>query len=197
VSSTSVPPDAERIRAFVALDLDAESTRRIARLSDRLRGSTGAPAATWISPQQVHLTLKFLGDAATPRVAHLSEAVAAVARGTPRLRAAAIRVNGLPTLQHARVVVAAVDDPDGHLEGLAGRIEDLCADLGFARESRAFRPHITLARLKRPCDTRSWLRPDLAAASGDVLPTCLVIYRSVLDAAGARYFPLARFELTG
>lgn len=199
MSSTPISPESEPIRAFVALDLDAASVRRIAHLSVRLREASGAPTATWIPPGNLHLTLKFLGDAPKTRVDALAAAAGGVVRETAPLRPAAIRVDGLPNLEHARVVVAAVADPHGVLEALARRIEDLGQKLGFASEGRAFRPHVTLARLKRPCDARSWLRRELGDVNdlGDVLPTCLVIYRSVLDSGGAQYLALARFEFTG
>jgi RNA 2',3'-cyclic 3'-phosphodiesterase len=197
VTSTPVGPHPERIRAFVALDLDLESTRRLGHLAERLRRSNGAPLATWTPETKMHLTVKFLGDALTAHVTDLAAAVESIVHTTARPRPAAIRIDGLPRSAETRVVIAAVDDPDGALDALARRIEDLGAVFGFARESRAFRPHVTLARLKRPHDTRHWLRPELVDGFGEVRPTCLAVYRSVLDPCGAKYAALARFDFTG
>jgi RNA 2',3'-cyclic 3'-phosphodiesterase len=197
VTSTPVGPHPERIRAFVALDLDLESTRRLGTLAERLRGSNGAPVASWTPEIKMHLTVKFLGDTLTSHVTDLTAAVETMVQTIPRPRPAAIHVDGLPRLAQARVVVADVDDPDGALDALARRIEDLAVDFGFARESRSFRPHVTLARLKCPHDSRHWLRPELVDGIGAVRPTCLAIYRSVLDPGGAQYVSLARFDFTG
>lgn len=194
MTSTPVGPRPERIRAFVALDLDLESARRLGQLAERLRKSNGAPVGTWTPEIKMHLTVKFLGDALTPQVTELAAAVGTIVQATPRPRPAAVRVDGLPRLAETRVVVAALDDPEGRLDALARRIEDLGVVFGFARESRAFRPHVTLARLKRPHDTRHWLRRELDDGIGDVRPTCLTIYRSVLDPGGAQYLPLARYD---
>ena len=71
----------ETLRAFVALELDAPSSRRIGRVSDRLRMGSGAPSATWTPAPKMHVTLKFLGDLALEDVAPLGQALRPIAEG--------------------------------------------------------------------------------------------------------------------
>lgn len=193
MSSPPIAREPEHIRAFVALDLDAASVRELARLSERLQTSRGAPRATWIPPPKIHLTLKFLGDAPTARVSDLANAAGPIVRATPCPRAAAIHVDGLPRTDHAQVIVAAVADPDGALGAIAQRVEEVSVPLGFAPANRPFRPHVTLARIKCPYDARRWLDAEVLTGIGDVRPACLVVYRSVLARDGSQYTPLARF----
>jgi 2'-5' RNA ligase len=74
-------------------------------------------------------------------------------------------------------------------------VDDRFAAHGVAREERAFRPHITLARLRRPHDARRWLHEERARFSGTCVLTSLTLYRSDLGREGAVHTPLARFTL--
>jgi 2'-5' RNA ligase len=92
------------------------------------------------------------------------------------------------------VIVATLSDEAGQLTKLAGLIEAAATGLGFAPEQRSFRPHITLARLKRPSDVAAWLPrppPESPAARFDRL----VLYRSILSRQGPSYTVLAQTAL--
>jgi 2'-5' RNA ligase len=95
--------------------------------------------------------------------------------------------------KRARVVVAELADPEGRIAALARAVALEAEKLGVPLEARAFRPHVTLARLKRPSDVREWL------AHATLEPLRVVfdefcLYQSLLDPAGGRYSVLARAE---
>ncbi len=189
--------DASPIRAFVALDLDAMSVRRVARVADRLRMARGAPSATWTPHDRLHLTLKFMAHLPSQAVAPFGKALGTLvaAKETPRPGACSLRA--FPSVDRASVVVIEFEDPSGDLANLAEKIDKLARKHGVANESRSFRPHVTLARLKRPYDSRRWLRPDLAEASGEFVACRLTLYRSDLGGdkdGGSLYVPLVRFD---
>ena len=189
--------NAPSIRAFVALDLDAMSVRRVARVAERLRMASGAPSAIWTPRAKVHLTLKFMAVLPAKSVAPLGEKLAALVTAQPRPRPGACSLRAFPSVELASVVVIEFEDPSGDLARLALKIDKLADKNGVARESRTFRPHVTLARLKRPYDSRRWLHPDLTLGAGDFVPSRLTLYRSDLgrDAdGGSLYVPLARFD---
>ena len=132
----------------------------------------------------VHVTLKFLADLSVDAVAPLAkaqlEALVDPAKKAPK--PGTCRLDAFPSVEQANVIVIELTDPQGDLSKLASKIEKLASRHGIARESRAFRPHVTLARLKRPYDSRRWLKPELAEAVGELTVARLTLYRSDLGA---------------
>jgi 2'-5' RNA ligase len=181
------------IRAFVALDLDTLSLRRMARLADRLRMSSGAPSATWTPVGKMHVTLKFAAALPLAAVAPLGKALGAMVEGHDAPAACSLRLEGFPSKEKAEIVVAELADESGHLAKLAARVEKLVAKYKVPAETRAYRPHVTLARLRLEYDGRRWLRSELAEVAGDCRAGGLTLYRSIPGSEGSTYVPLARF----
>ncbi len=182
------------LRAFVALDLDAMSVRRVARVADRLRMGSGAPSATWTPSPKFHVTVKFIGALARDAVEPLGGALGRLATGKTAPRPGAFRLEAFPSLDAAEVIVALLDDPGGEVAKLAARIEKIATKYGTATDKRAFRPHVTLARLKMPYDVRRWLRPELAPGTDSCSVSRLTLFESQLGEQGSTYTPLARFD---
>jgi len=125
-----------------------ELARAIASLERHVAG------ARWVPKENLHLTLAFLGRVDDERVAEVSNAVGdAVAEHvdfTVRLG----ELGAFPSTKRARVVWAGLDDPTNGLAGLADSVGESLEPLGFPREARAFRSHVTLARVKNPAPVR-------------------------------------------
>jgi RNA 2',3'-cyclic 3'-phosphodiesterase len=185
------PPRA--VRAFLALDLDATSLRRVARVSDRLRMGSGAPSAAWVLPAQMHVTLKFMALLPIAAIDPLAESVRPLVEHVPAPGACPFTLGSFPAADRARVVVAELKDAGGALAALAARLDAIAHAHGVPREDRALRPHVTLARLKRPYDARRWLRPELAEGAGECRAAGVTLFRSDIGPQGATYVPLARF----
>jgi 2'-5' RNA ligase len=187
----------EKIRAFAAMDLDAMSVRRVMRVSDRLRMASGAPSAVWTSPDKVHVTLKFMSDLPADAVEAVGEALGGLVDPKKGPRLGSCSLQAFPSIELAEVIVVELTDPHGDLAKLARKLEKVAAKHGVAPETRAFRPHVTLARLKRPYDTRRWLKPELASAASEFTASRLALYRSDPGAGkdgGSLYVPLAVFD---
>jgi RNA 2',3'-cyclic 3'-phosphodiesterase len=192
-----MPADAgDTLRAFVALDLDSMSTRRVARVADRLRMGSGAPSASWTAPAKMHVTVKFLGDVprekVTPFAKTLEPLVAGAAPGP-----APFRLDALPSVAAAHMVIAVLDDPGGEIGRLAALVDKAARALGVPPSKRSFLPHVTLARLKVPYDVRRWLRPELAPGTDNCGFSSLTLFESKLTDQGSTHSPLARFEYPG
>jgi 2'-5' RNA ligase len=187
----------DALRAFIALDLDAKSLRRVARIADRLRMGSGAPSATWTPASNLHLTVKFLGEIARASVEPLAAAVGRLVDGQAAPTAGSVRLDAFPSVEAAEVIVALLDDPDGDLAGLASRVDGLASKHGVAADKRAYRPHVTLARLKMPYDVRRWLRPELAPGTDACNVASLSLFESKLGDQGATYTRLATFAYAG
>jgi 2'-5' RNA ligase len=184
----------ETIRAFVALDLDTVSLRRVARVADRLRMGSGAPSATWTPSAKMHVTLKFMGALSVDAVTPLGKALGTLVAGKRTPRPGTFRLDAFPSVEEAELVVAELEDPFGDLRKLALAVDKIAGKHGYSSETRPLRPHVTLARLKRPYDTRRWLRPEVAGGTDECKAAAMTLYRSELGAEGSRYVTLARHE---
>ena len=109
----------------------------------------------WVPPENVHLTLKFLGEVEARRQEEITGALAAAAQGT---RPITLVVRGAGTFPNPRVprVIWAGIEPDPAIELLADRVERSYAPLRFPTEGRPFRPHLTLGRAARDARARDW-----------------------------------------
>ena len=143
-----------------------------------------------MSPDNLHITLRFLGEVDDTRVAELGGVLDEAAAGLPRFGLGIRGLGAFPTLTRPRVIWAGVGEGAGALRTLAGRLESALARVGVPPEDRPFSGHVTLGRIREPQRD-----PGLAAmlASGaarhfgtlSVERVCLM--RSDLSPRGARY----------
>jgi RNA 2',3'-cyclic 3'-phosphodiesterase len=187
------------IRAFIAVPLEGAVTEALGRLSQRLAPYVPS-RLRWVPPASMHITLKFLGDVLPSMV----EAVADVARRASDMTGpVALPVGGLtafPSPARPRVLSVALHDVEGKIARVARFLEDEFEPLGFAREGRAFRPHITLARASRQERLPS-LEPVMASVEIDdpveIWADRVWLMQSELTPRGPLYTPMARFDLSG
>jgi 2'-5' RNA ligase len=187
------------LRAFVALDIRPEDIERVAAIARRLRESPlcPAPRASWTAASKMHVTLKFLGQLDTTAVAPLGDALRPLAAKTPPLALRAARLGAFPSPTRATVIVVELDEPTGSLARLAQHTESIAEPFGVPRESRPYRPHLTLARIRAPTNAQTWLASEPATSVGTCTATDLVLYESAVTPQGATYTPLMREELGG
>lgn len=173
----------EEWRTFCAIELP-EQVR--VRLQDRVK-----------RPENIHLTLKFFGNVDTKKLPRISDTLARVAK---EFSSFSISIGGtgvFPNPRRTQVLWIGVQDPSGKLSELQRRIEDECAKEGFEKENRAYRPHLTIARIRRPEGARELTEAHLNTkfSETDVDVTEFVLFRSELSPKGSRYTPISRHEL--
>lgn len=137
------------MRLFLAINLPAEVRREITAATASLRECI--PDLSWVREPQLHLTLKFLDEQPPERLEDIKMALATVAA---RHREPLVVVGGVgafPNFRRARVVWMGVS-PEPRLELLHHDIEVTFESLGFEVDGRPFRPHLTLARVRRRCE---------------------------------------------
>jgi RNA 2',3'-cyclic 3'-phosphodiesterase len=188
------------MRAFIAVEIDEAVRRRAAQLSRAmaaaLEGGGGRRSVAWTAPQNLHLTLRFLGeiDAAT--------AEAVTGRLAPPFDAPAFEIglSGLGTFPPAgppRVIWLGVSGGAKALSDVAREVDARLAGLGLPKEERGFHAHLTLGRVKSPVSGR--LRDAIAAAGAADAGRCLVdhvtLFESRLSPAGATYSVIATSRL--
>ena len=137
------------MRLFLAINLEPEVRRSVIDATGSLREA--APSVGWVDESRLHLTLKFLGEQSEAVIASLREAMTSVASKHRAFRLRVGEIGAFPNFRRARVVWMGVDR-DPRLELLHHDVELACEALGFELEGRAFRPHLTLARVKDRTD---------------------------------------------
>ena len=218
--STNPPPSPVwglALVAFLTTLTPAMTTRLLAGITQEWKTPLGA-RVSWTKPGNWHLTLKFLGEIQEQRVKLL---MGAFDEGFPKENgypAFALRGRGagfFPDPRRPRVFWVGLGKGGERTRELATRVEAICADLGFPKEERAFRPHLTVARIKPPRkgrhdmaqrasrDTRHssaspWI--DLLRSMGgvswpEITVDRMVLWESRLSAEGPNYRPLAEWRL--
>ena len=137
----------EQVRLFIAIELPEELKSGLSRLQAQLKAARYT-SVKWVDPYSVHLTLKFLGNIAADRVGEITGAMEAAARGISPFRLEVSGLGAFPNLKRVQVVWVGVSGEVALLGQLQRSIESSLAPLGFAAESREFKPHLTIARLR-------------------------------------------------
>jgi 2'-5' RNA ligase len=162
---------------------------------NRLRHTVPDARASWAREENLHLTLKFLGDTPVSKVAALSTAIERTAAKVPSFDANVGGCGAFPLRGQPRVLWIGIEDPAGSLAKLSGALEDECEQAGFSREERPFHPHLTVARLRQPHGARQLAELHNEMGFDPVLlsvrDVCLI--RSELRSEGSRYTVIARY----
>jgi 2'-5' RNA ligase len=184
-----------RVRAFFALPVPGEALDALRRARDALerRAERSRITARFVRDEALHLTLCFLGHVSRDAIPDFERVLKACAPDSP-ISVSFAALGAFSSPKRASVVVAELSDPEGRLTELARRLSAAAAGLGFSLEERAFRPHVTLARMRRPSDVREWLaHSTLDRVSVRFEELCL--YESELHSGGSRYSVIARAML--
>jgi len=174
------------MRLFAAIPVGGEVETELRRWLERFRARGWAVRG--VRDDGLHLTLKFLGEVSQDRLPAVEDAFVRACAGTPRLTLSAREFGAFPNPRRPRILWAGFD-ADPALELLAHRIEQQYQSLAFPVEGRAFRPHVTLGRVKEG----AWLPGDVAAELEEVRPAATfladraVLFESRLGPGGAQY----------
>ena len=207
------------MRCFIGLPLPEAYQRLLAGIIAEWKTPLGS-RVSWTKPGNWHLTLKFLGEIQEQRVKPLLETLGEGFFKEKPCTAFALQGRGagfFPDLRRPRVFWVGLGKGVEQARELATWVEAICADLGFAREERAFRPHLTVARIKPPRKDRHGMAQSVSRETGrpsaspwvDILRSVgevswpeitvdrMVLWESRLSAEGPNYRPLAEWRLLG
>jgi RNA 2',3'-cyclic 3'-phosphodiesterase len=190
-------PDPRPHRLFVALEPTDAVRRRLGAIAQDLRRTAGRAAddVRWVQPENVHLTLQFLGAVPDARVGDVAEAVRGAAAGSRALSLEVKGAGGFPNARRPRVVWVGLA---GDVEPLAALVADLgrrLAPLGFPPEDRSYAPHLTLGRARdgRGAPGLAGALAQAAQAEGVTWRAAeLVLFESHLSPRGPRYEAILR-----
>jgi 2'-5' RNA ligase len=184
------------MRAFIAVDLAAGVVSEIEALVQQIEGRVRG--ARWVAPQNLHLTLRFLGETDEPALSTLSETVASTVRECQQFALEFRGIGFFPSAKKPRVLWVGIDKPPEVLLKLQRELESAARRHGFEPERRDFSPHLTLARFRKPQSGPRFveLARDLSEHPFGISSVEeVVLYRSVLKPGGPQYHVLQRFPL--
>lgn len=182
------------LRAFIAFGLGADARAAIADYVMALRNLRGR--VSWVKAENVHLTLKFLGDTPQEKIDNIADVLRDVARTASPI---SVTIGGggvFPNEQRPRVLWIGMEEASGALQELATAIDERLHRLGFAKENRPFHPHLTIGRV------RDGSVAKIVAAMRDqpfdhraVQLNEIALMRSELHPGGSVYTPLCEIML--
>lgn len=137
-------------RIFIAVDISAEARTKAADYAREIRSEFPDVRAGWERPEKMHLTLKFLGDTDEGRLNDLAERLRTVAAEFGPFDISVRGTGVFPNANRPRVLWLGVAGATEELTYLARAVDEACATVGFPREQRDHRPHLTIARVREP-----------------------------------------------
>lgn len=184
------------LRVFTAVKIPQPEVRRI----DSALRRWDLPQLRRVTPDQMHLTLNFIGDVEDRKVGELCSALSqAIEENLPF----EVCLNGLgafPAMDRARVLWIGVEQGTDQLVDLNRRLSAVIEEFGFVQEKR-YKPHLTIARTKKggvPGATLVDMEKDFARIQHDPFPVQnVVVFNSILEREGPTYVPLATLALNG
>ncbi len=190
---------AKKVRAFVAVETPPEIRQAVSRLVKKLE-KAGA-VVNWVEAENLHLTLKFLGDIDMTDIAEIYMRLKRDLADFSPFEVSVNRVGAFPDLDRARTLWVGVDDVEDSLGQVFDQLETSLASLRFRKEARRFSPHLTIGRVKDSHvamdELRALMNEHLEFAGGAMDVEELVLFSSQLERTGPVYEPLARIPLGG
>jgi RNA 2',3'-cyclic 3'-phosphodiesterase len=189
----------DKIRAFIAIELPDNIKKELIKVISILRADSSVPVK-WVEPENVHITLKFLGDIDTERVDAIINAVKQATAGIPPFK---LEVRGLgvfPNPKKTQVAWAGLSGDMEVLVHLQQNVEFEMEEMGFSREMRKFSPHLTLARVRDNITSMERERfgnlvTGASFSAGTIKVESVNLMKSLLTRQGAVYSRLGSIGL--
>lgn len=184
------------MRLFIALSLSEKQKNELHRLQQSINGYL--EGVKWVSPEGMHLTLKFLGEVEPARIEAIVEAMAEAALTVEPFDFSFGGGGAFPSLQKARVIWAGLRGEVGKVAALASSLEAALVQKGFPAETRAFTPHLTLGRLRHPLPgekINKFIAEAQTFSTELTRARAITLYQSRLSRQGATYSVLRQMKI--
>lgn len=187
------------IRSFIALPLPTAVQESLAEFI-RQTAARFPAGIRWVEPQQIHLTLAFLGESPAEKLNVLANSLAGVAAKHSALRVRFTGLGAFPSPSRVNVFWVGLEH-NPELELLAKEVQQICQFCDYPLEKRPFHPHITLARIPdffnsiERAKANELVKLNFTTIQAPFLLSSVVLYQSRLSHRGARYTPLKTYPL--
>jgi len=188
------------MRTFIAIELPKEAKDVLRELQDQLKSSQAD--VKWVAAENIHLTLKFLGERDEKKIAEISQILDEMAKENQPYEINLVSLGTFPDADHPRVVWAGIDQGDAQTRKIAQALEEKIAKVGIPKENREFSSHITIGRVKSNINREKLIQEldnskcCLAGKNLRFLATQLLLFKSTLTSKGPVYEILKTANLT-
>jgi 2'-5' RNA ligase len=178
------------LRLFIALPVETAVQQFLSETIAQLRARGGS--VKWVDPKNMHLTVKFLGDTDEKLVEQIAGKIDKIASRNRPIHCTLDRLGAFPNLRRPRVFWAGMSSAEGDMDTLkhmAGAVDLAVSKLGFERESRPFKSHLTLGRVRTPSglEALTGYMETLQIKPCPVHLDRLVLFKSTLTPKGPIY----------
>jgi len=189
----------DKRRTFIAVRFSPEVVSELSTLEETLKRTIGDRARIkWVQPHNIHLTLQFLGDVDFTLFPKLSGGLSGAYGDVEPFQVTLAGAGSFPSPRKPRVVWAGIQNGAGELKKLLACTLQVTEPLGFERENRPFRAHVTLGRVKNP-KNNSDISKQLDRMADHPLGQCQIdsvhLVTSELKPSGPIYTTLDSFPL--
>jgi len=169
------------MRLFVAIELTKQIKKQLAEVCQEIEFIK----ASWVNPDNIHLTLKFLGEVDEGLLPKIKSSLNKALKDTTTLTLTITDFGAFPSPKKARVFWVGTQKSE-ELKSIANKIGDALVPLGFEKEKRSFKAHLTIARLRAIKDITTQLK-KLKPINQEILVKEVVLFKSKLSPKGAVY----------
>jgi RNA 2',3'-cyclic 3'-phosphodiesterase len=184
------------IRTFIAIEIPGNIISKIRELQEGIKKYSFK--IRWVRPENIHLTLKFLGDIEAVNIDEIAEAISKTVTGYTSISLKAKGIGVFPGIKRPRVLWVGLTGQSESLVRLQKTLDENLQTLGFPGEKRPFRGHLTMGRIKANIDVKKFGDALMAFRSFETETFTagqLVLYKSELKPSGAVYTKLADASL--
>ncbi len=181
------------VRLFFCVELEESVREALGQLARAVRARFSQ--GSWVAQDNLHITLRFLGEVEERRLGELTQLGQALAQAHRPFTLTLDQWGAFPAPRRARVLWVGPGRPVREFAQLAEDCEQEVQKLGFPPERNAAVPHVTLARFRQPADVQAVLQTVFSPIP--VRVDAVTLMRSELRPQGPRYTPVARWDLQG
>lgn len=182
------------MRAFIAIELPEQIKDTLGKVQEQLK-ATGTDVK-WVAPENIHLTLKFLGEVDEKKIEKVNAILEDVAKDKNSFSLRLSSLGAFPKMHSPRVIWAGVAEGDKETKEIAKALEEKIAKLGIPKESRPFSSHITLGRTRSNLNRQNLvenlerLAQEFSQDGLEFKATKITLFQSTLTPKGPIYTAL-------
>lgn len=189
----------QNVRTFTAVEVWPEIRERARVLVNRFKDTTAK--VTWVKPDQMHLTMNFLGDVEMNEIPAVCKAVAEAVQPFQPFDIEMAGVSVFPNYDNPRTIWLGVGGGSEQLVSLHTALQERLGDLGFRIEARRFHPHLTLGRVRSlptgAGQLAGLIKQQADFEAGPMMVSEVTVFSSQLGREGPSYEALGHGELLG
>jgi RNA 2',3'-cyclic 3'-phosphodiesterase len=188
------------MRTFIAIELPPQVKNKLSELQTRLAKSNAD--VKWVKPENIHLTLKFLGEIDEDKSVKIAGIIQNIISSLKQFTIQLSSLGAFPKVEFPRVIWVAINKGDKEVKMIAKELEDNLDKLGDSKEERPFSTHITIGRVRSPLNKDKLikaLKESENYLAGDNIEFCaakITLFKSTLGQTGPTYEVLKEVNIT-